>query len=172
MKWGAFEVTARDVLVSHPEIYPGVPIVGRPGIRLPYVNCFGLHYQMMADKTVITMMPGTRWSIPNEELIEVLTRQSRQNRQNPRRDRARYEKQLLDFGPATQPGRQGAPILFPVLRRRQRISTTLGRQTCPPTWEICAQCSCLDAGHACLSRWQIASAHRWKRSPRASTLPG
>lgn len=63
----------REVLVSHPEIYPEVPIVGRPGVRLPYVKYFGLHYQIMADRIVITMMPGVRWQVPNTQLIQELT---------------------------------------------------------------------------------------------------
>ncbi len=72
-KLGAFAGLEREILVSHPEIYPEVPIVGRPGVRLPYVKYFGLHYQIMADKIVITMMPGTRWQVPNAQLIEDLT---------------------------------------------------------------------------------------------------
>ncbi|MCS6845861.1 MAG: choline/carnitine O-acyltransferase [Caldilineales bacterium] len=72
-KLGVAPLQEREVLVSHPEIYPEVPIVGRPGVRLPYVKYFGLHYQIMADKIVITMMPGVRWPVPNTRLIEELT---------------------------------------------------------------------------------------------------
>ncbi len=64
----------REVIVSHPEIYPQVPVVGRPGIRLPYVKYFGLHYQIWEDRIVVTMMPGTRWHIPNAEFIAELER--------------------------------------------------------------------------------------------------
>ena len=64
-----FNRVEREVIVSHPEIYPEVPVVGRPGIRLPYVKLFGLHYQILANKTVVTMMPSTSWRIPNAELI-------------------------------------------------------------------------------------------------------
>lgn len=62
----------REIIVSHPEIYPEVPLVGRPGIRLPYVKYFGLHYQIFENKIIITMMPGIRWKIPNAELIAML----------------------------------------------------------------------------------------------------
>lgn len=63
---------SREIIVSHPEIYPEVPLVGRPGIRLPYVKYFGLHYQIFENKIIITMMPGIRWKIPNAELIAML----------------------------------------------------------------------------------------------------
>lgn len=66
---GQFELQPRDIVVSHPDIYQEAPIVGRPGIRLPYVRCFGLHYQIYADKIVITMMPGLKWDVPNAQLV-------------------------------------------------------------------------------------------------------
>lgn len=59
----------REIIVSHPLIHPEVPLVGRPGVRLPYVKYFGLHYQIYKDKIVITFMPGVNWTIPNSELI-------------------------------------------------------------------------------------------------------
>ena len=62
----------REILVSHPEIYPEIPMVGRPGVRLPYVKYFGLHYQIHDDKITITMMPGSRWHIPNDEFMAVI----------------------------------------------------------------------------------------------------
>ncbi len=62
----------REVIVSHPEIYREVPVVGRPGIRLPYVKYFGLHYQIWEDRTVVTMMPSTCWDVPNAEFIAEL----------------------------------------------------------------------------------------------------
>jgi predicted RNA-binding protein len=65
-----FELQPRDVIVSHPDIYHEAPIVGRPGIRLPYVRCFGLHYQIYADKIVITMMPGLKWDVPNAQVVQ------------------------------------------------------------------------------------------------------
>ncbi|NOX38148.1 MAG: choline/carnitine O-acyltransferase [Calditrichaeota bacterium] len=61
-----------EVVLSHPIIYPQVPIIGRPGIRLPYVRYFGVHYQIMKDRIVLTLMPGIRWSIPNRRLVEML----------------------------------------------------------------------------------------------------
>jgi hypothetical protein len=63
----------REVVVSHPEIYPEVPLVGRPGVRLPYVKYFGLHYQIFEDRIVLTMMPGVRWKVSNRELVAALT---------------------------------------------------------------------------------------------------
>jgi len=65
-------VRRREVVVSHPTIYPQVPVVGRPGIRLPYVKYFALHYQMLEDRTIVTVMPSVSWTIPNAELIAVL----------------------------------------------------------------------------------------------------
>lgn len=62
----------REILISHPAIYPETPLVGRPGARLPYVTCFGLHYQIFPDKAVITVMPGYLWTIPNAELVAEL----------------------------------------------------------------------------------------------------
>ncbi len=70
--------TPRDIVVSHPEIYPEAPIIGRPGIRLPYVRCFGLHYQIHPDMINITVMPGTKWKIPNETLIAEIERALRE----------------------------------------------------------------------------------------------
>ncbi|MCU0644409.1 MAG: choline/carnitine O-acyltransferase [bacterium] len=71
--FGLLKSEEREILVSHPEIYREVPVVGRPGIRLPYVKYFGLHYQIYEQKIVITMMPSVNWRIPNAELIAVLT---------------------------------------------------------------------------------------------------
>ncbi len=62
----------REVVLSHPAIYPGVPVFGRPGARLPYVRFFGLHYQIFDHDTVLTVMPGRRWPVPNGELVAEL----------------------------------------------------------------------------------------------------
>lgn len=70
---GRVKLAPREILVSHPEIYPEVTVVGRPGIRLPYVKDFGLHYQILRDRIVVTMMPGVRWTTPNEQVIRELT---------------------------------------------------------------------------------------------------
>ena len=69
---GAFNPQAREIVISYPAIYPEVPIVGRPGARLPYTRFFGLHYQIWADKTVVTFMPGTEWKISNDDLASEL----------------------------------------------------------------------------------------------------
>lgn len=61
-----------DVIVSHPSIFPEASMLGRPGVRLPYLNYFGLHYRMMDDSITVTMMPGADWDIPNADFIAVL----------------------------------------------------------------------------------------------------
>ncbi len=60
----------REIVVSHPKIWPEVPVIGRPGIRLPYVTYYALHYQIMEEKTVVTLMPSLHWNVPNAELID------------------------------------------------------------------------------------------------------
>ncbi len=72
---GIFRLPPREILISHPAIYPEVPIPGRPGVRLPYVKYFGLHYQIFDKKTIVTMMPGTLWRIPNTEVITEIRKQ-------------------------------------------------------------------------------------------------
>lgn len=69
---GFMKRSKRDILISHPEIYPDIPVVGRPGIRLPYVKYFGLHYQILPDRIVVTLMPGKTWKVPNAELVDEL----------------------------------------------------------------------------------------------------
>ncbi len=71
---GLFNNNAREVLVSHPEISDVIPVIGRPGVRLPYVRYYGLHYQIMEEKTVITMMPSVVWTIPNAAFVEEISR--------------------------------------------------------------------------------------------------
>ena len=61
-----------EIIVSHPIIYEEVPLIGRPGIRIPYVKYFGLHYQIMDEKIYITMMHGVKWKIPNKRFIDEL----------------------------------------------------------------------------------------------------
>jgi len=70
--FGKYEQNEIDVIASHPAIYPEVPVVGRPGIRLPYAREFGLHYQIWEDHTTIVMMPALKWSIPNAQVIAAL----------------------------------------------------------------------------------------------------
>ncbi|MGD9898904.1 MAG: choline/carnitine O-acyltransferase, partial [Calditrichaceae bacterium] len=67
---GMFNLLNREVIVSHPHNLPEVPIVGRPGIRLPYLKYFGLHYHILEDRIRITLMPSVKFSIPNEDVIE------------------------------------------------------------------------------------------------------
>jgi hypothetical protein len=72
--FGLIEADETEILISHPEIYPEVEIVGRPGVRLPYVSQFGLHYQILEDRIVITMMPGVKWQVSSQKLIAELER--------------------------------------------------------------------------------------------------
>jgi hypothetical protein len=58
-----------QVVISHPELHPEVAVIGRPGVRVPYVGCFGLHYQIWREQIVVTPMPSPRWSVPNAELV-------------------------------------------------------------------------------------------------------
>ncbi len=67
--FGLYKPQQLELVLSHPSIFPQVPVVGRPGIRLPYVRYFGLHYQIWKDKIVTTIMPGLRWKITNEQLV-------------------------------------------------------------------------------------------------------
>ena len=60
----------RAVVISHPTAFENVPVVGRPGVRPPYVDLFGLHYQIFDDRTVLTFMPGRNWSVPNGEMAD------------------------------------------------------------------------------------------------------
>ena len=66
------EGRGRDVVLSHPAIVPEVPMLGRPGVRLPYVRYFALHYQMLDDRTRLTVMPGPSWKISNADLAAAL----------------------------------------------------------------------------------------------------
>lgn len=69
---GMFDLLNRDVIVSHPQNFSEVPIVGRPGIRLPYIKYLGLHYHLLEDRIRITLMPSVSFKIPNEKIIETL----------------------------------------------------------------------------------------------------
>jgi hypothetical protein len=60
-----------EVMLSHPANYREVPVMGRPGIRLPYVKYFGLHYQILDNSILLTVMPGTKWTVPNSEVVAV-----------------------------------------------------------------------------------------------------
>ena len=69
---GLIKPVWNEVHVYNPEIYPETPIVGRPGIRLPYLKYFGLHYQILEEKIVVTVMPSVKLYISNAELIKEL----------------------------------------------------------------------------------------------------
>lgn len=71
--FGLLKPLERDILVSHPEIYEETPLIGRPGVRMLYVNCFSMHYQIFEDRIAITFMPGMKWSVPNQELVQLIT---------------------------------------------------------------------------------------------------
>ncbi len=62
----------REILISHPALFPEVPLVGRPGVRLPYVKYFSLHYQIWPRKIVVTYMPSVNWQIPNSVVTHYL----------------------------------------------------------------------------------------------------
>ncbi len=64
----------REVIISHPEISENVPVIGRPGVRLPYVKYFGLHYQIFEEHITITIMPGLKWQTGNKILAERIER--------------------------------------------------------------------------------------------------
>jgi hypothetical protein len=61
-----------DVLVSSPSIFKEVPLVGRPGTRIPYVHAYGLHYQVHRDHVVVCVAPSMSWTVPNAELMTEL----------------------------------------------------------------------------------------------------
>jgi hypothetical protein len=65
---GLYRPTINQVVISHPAIHPEVPVVGRPGARIPYLEGFTVHYQMMEHRTVITFSPSVVWLVPNAEL--------------------------------------------------------------------------------------------------------
>ncbi len=69
---GFFKDKTREVIVSHPTIYSEVTVLGRPGIKIPHIKYFGLHYQIKEQDIVITMMPGMKWKVPNKKFIEEL----------------------------------------------------------------------------------------------------
>ena len=64
----------REILISHPSSIEEIPILGRPGIRLPYIKYFALHYQILQNKIVVTMMPSLGWQISNAEFVYLLSR--------------------------------------------------------------------------------------------------
>jgi hypothetical protein len=63
-----------DILISHPRIYDEISLLGRPGVRLPYLRCFGLHYQIWEDRIVLTWMPAVKWTFSNPRVTEEVAR--------------------------------------------------------------------------------------------------
>lgn len=63
-----------DILISHPQVYDEVHFVGRPGVRVPYLKCFGLHYQILERSIVLTWMPAMDWEISNAEMTKEVVR--------------------------------------------------------------------------------------------------
>ncbi|MGE3759765.1 MAG: choline/carnitine O-acyltransferase, partial [Pseudobdellovibrionaceae bacterium] len=47
-----------DGITSHPKMYPGNRTVGRPGIYIPYLSMFGLHYLIHENDIDLMFMPG------------------------------------------------------------------------------------------------------------------
>jgi hypothetical protein len=52
-----------DVMTSHPQLHDEVVVFGRPGVKLPYVGAFGLHYQLRADRLEYVLAPSTHSEI-------------------------------------------------------------------------------------------------------------
>lgn len=69
---GRLKKLRRQIVISHPVTSSSVPVLGRPGVKLPYAEYFGLHYQMFAERTVVTVMPGVTWHTSNKALVEAL----------------------------------------------------------------------------------------------------
>jgi hypothetical protein len=63
-----------DVLISHPQVYDEVHFIGRPGVRVPYLKCFGLHYQIRERSMVLTWIPAMNWQISNAEMTKEVDR--------------------------------------------------------------------------------------------------
>ena len=68
---GFFRPT-ETIIASHPRIFPEVLLLGRPGIRVPYLSTFALHYQIFEDHLTLTIMPGADWKVPNPEIVAEL----------------------------------------------------------------------------------------------------
>ncbi len=70
--FGLHKRRAREVIISHPAIYDNIPVMGRPGVRLFYINHFSMHYQILENKIVMTYMPGKDWKINNKAFTDIL----------------------------------------------------------------------------------------------------
>jgi hypothetical protein len=63
---------ACDIMISHPSIDPEIAWIGRPGVRLPYVPMFALHYSVYPDQVTGTFARGGDWNTPNQQVLTEL----------------------------------------------------------------------------------------------------
>ena len=63
---------APGILLSAPSIPGNVTLIGRPGIRLPQLDAFAMHYQIDDHRIRVTITPGRSWGIANRELMAKL----------------------------------------------------------------------------------------------------
>lgn len=56
-----FESFRADVITSHPKEFPGIAAFGRPGVVLPYLKYYGLHYEIHPERIELIFMPGIKW---------------------------------------------------------------------------------------------------------------
>ncbi len=71
-------LTKTDIMISHPTIKNSYKVISRPGVRLPYVQMFALHYQIHDEFTRVTFMPGKYWRYPNETVVRYLQKRLEQ----------------------------------------------------------------------------------------------
>ena len=63
-----------DILISHPDLDPAVQWVGRPGVIVPYVPMFTLHYSLRDGCVQATVARGAQWSASNQHLHDALVK--------------------------------------------------------------------------------------------------
>jgi hypothetical protein len=63
-----------DILVSHPALYPEIPLIGRPGVRMYHIKYMTLHYLIWRDSISCTLCKGSEWEVPNRRFAEELKR--------------------------------------------------------------------------------------------------
>ena len=63
----------REVLISHPAVDPDVALIGRPGVRYPFIKDLTLHYQIHPDRITVTVAPSATWNISSDALAAALT---------------------------------------------------------------------------------------------------
>jgi hypothetical protein len=62
-----------EVIVSQPAAGNDILRVGRPGVRIPYVKYFGLHYRIEPNEIRAILMPSTNWKIHERDFFDALT---------------------------------------------------------------------------------------------------